>query len=464
MARENHPHNDTFGVVKSFDTYGPIVFSRRSFLKAGLGGLFGLSVPELLRSRANAGATGRPSGGRKSVILLWMAGGPSHIDTWDPKPDAPREFRGPFNAISTSLPGVRVCEHLPEQAKLMHKFTLIRSVDSSASNHNPFVFQTGSTVPSRENKGAGYPAIGSVVAKFHGANQPGMPPYVAFGKKEHIWGAEHLRVKYDPFMAETAGERFRLAPGLTQETLQERVGLLRKFDGIRRDLDLSGAMEGMDAFQTQAMEMVLSGRAKDAFDISKEPESAHRRYGDHPWCQQGLLARRLVEAGVSFVTISLSPYGSSGIWDTHGGEKAQKVYGGIENGLKPLLLPFDHLITTLVEDLDERGLLDDVLVLTMGDFGRDPRINGDKEWFGGRHHWLPVMSICMAGGEFKHGQVIGTTDNRGGRIVERRIGPGDLAATIYRHMGVSLDVTYLDPTGRPRHIVEDGKPIAELLG
>jgi len=230
---------------------------------------------------------------------------------------------------------------------------------------------------------------------------------------------------------------------------------------MRSSLDASGSMAALDVYHQQAFEMVLGRRARDAFDISQEPERGRERYGKHLWCQQALLARRLVEAGVAFVTIDLSYHPASGTWDTHGDNIPP--YGGISRGLGPLLPLFDHLLTTLVSDLEERGLLDQVLVVAMGEFGRTPYM-GTQGSTDGRDHWPVVMSMSLAGGGLRHGQVIGATERDGGHIAERPVTPGDLAATIYRHMGVPLDMTYLDTRGRPRMILDaGGVPLRELF-
>jgi hypothetical protein len=314
---------------------------------------------------------------------------------------------------------------------------------------------------------------------MHGANQPGMPPYVAFMKsRSHIAFAGYLGKRYDPFIADqaarlpvytnvgvdtgqtTGADFFRLPPEMTPERLHGRRSLLQSLDGLRREIDRSGSIEGLDRFEQQAMDMLLGARAREAFDLSLEPAAIRDRYGKHLWCQQALLARRLVEAGVSFVTLDLSYHTASGTWDNHGDNIPP--YGGISKGLKPLLPLFDHLITTLVGDLDGRGLLDEVLVIAMGEFGRTPMM-GTQGSTDGRNHWPNVMSMCLAGGGLRHGQVIGSTENDGGHIKDRPITPADLAATIYHHMGVPLDATYLDPNGRPRYIVENGQPLAELI-
>ena len=409
-----------------------------------------------------------------------MAGGPSHIDTWDPKPNQPLENRGPFGVTQTKLPGVVICEHLPKQAAMLDKFTIIRSVDARNSNHEPNkVFQTANleAEPRINRQGDMYPAIGSIIAKHHGANRDGVPPYAAFMKsRSHVAYAGYLGKQYDPFIANDAvslpiytdvgvdtgavtdGAAFRLPQSLSHERLYRRMDLVRDLDRMRSDLDPS--MAAMGAFQQQAVEMLVGGGVQRALDMSQESEAMRSRYGPHLWCQQALLARRLVEAGVAFVTLDLSYHTASGTWDTHGDNIPP--YGGIKRGLGPLLPLFDHLITTLVSDLEERGLLDNVLVLAMGEFGRTPKM-GTQGSTDGRDHWPNVMSMSLAGGGFRHGQVIGATDKDGGQIKERPVTPGDLAATIYHHMGVPLNTTYTDLRGRPRYIVEHGEPIRELV-
>jgi hypothetical protein len=451
-------------------------------LKASLAGLAGLSLPNLLRRRAEAADAGRPIPGRKAVILLWMAGGPSQIDTWDPKPDRPLENRGPFGVIPTKLPGVLVCEHLPKQAAMLDKFTIIRSVDAQFSNHEPnTVFQTGNRLaaPRVNPNGAMYPAIGSLIAKLHGANAPGMPPYVAFQTgRSHIAYGGYLGGEYDPFIANrasklpiytdvgvdtgriTGADFFHLPSGLSHERLRDRRALLSDLDALRRRLDRSESLATMDRYGEQAVEMLVGPRARAAFDLDREDPKVRDRYGKHLWCQQALLARRMVESGVAFVTLDLSYHPASGTWDNHGDNIPP--YGGISKGLKPLLPLFDHLLTTLVVDLESRGLLDDVLVIAMGEFGRTPQL-GTQGSTDGRNHWTSIMSMCLAGGGLRHGQVIGSSESDGGHIKDRPVTPADLAATIYQHMGVPLDATYNDPNDRPIYIVDHGAPIAELF-
>ena len=476
----NAPHH-AFLSLRAREREGLVVTSRRGMLKASLAGLAGLSVHGLLKQQSLAADSGRPLS-RKSVILLWMAGGPSHIDTWDPKPDRPLENRGPFGVVHTKLPGVYLCEHLPKQAAMLDKFTLIRSVDCRFSNHEPnTVMQTSNRAAEpRENREAElYPAIASVVAKHYGANHRAMPPSVAFMRsRSHLAFAGYVGKQYDPFIAneaarlpiydlvgndtgrQTSGAMFRLADGIPHDRLHNRHKLLTSLDRLHSGVDQSGSLDALDRYQQQAIDMVLGQRAQAAFDLTREPTATRERYGSHLWCQQALLARRLVEAGVSFVTIDLSYHTASGTWDTHGDNIPP--YGGIRKGLGPLLPLFDHLLTTLVDDLDQRGLLDECLVIAMGEFGRTPQI-GTQGSTDGRNHWPVVMSMLLAGGGLRHGQVIGATEADGGAIKTRPVTPGDLAATIYRHFGVPLDVTYQDHSGRPRPIFDHGEPIEELF-
>ena len=307
-----------------------------------------------------------------------------------------------------------------------------------------------------------------------------MPAYAAFQRsKSHVAYAGYLGKQYDPFMAQKAArlpvldlvgketgtmsgaDLFQMPSGLTFDRVQNRRTLLKDFDRIKQALDLNGSMEALDYYHQQAAEMVLGRRAQRAFDLSLEDEKTREKYGTHLWSQQVLLARRLVEAGVAFVTVDLSYHTASGTWDNHGIPGG--VYGGISKGLGPLLPLFDHFYTTLLEDLRERGLLDDTLVIAMGEFGRTPNI-GTQESIDGRNHWPVVMSMLLAGGGLRHGQVIGASERDGSDIHSRPVTPADLAATIYRHFDVPLDTTYEDPNGRPHYVVQErGRALKELF-
>lgn len=418
----------------------------------------------------------------KSVILLWMAGGPSQIDTWDSKPERPWINRGPFGVTQTKLPGVVISEHLPKQAAMLDRFTLIRSVDARHSNHEPnMVFQTANlqAEPRVNSEAVRYPALASIIAKHHGANHAAMPAYAAFMKsRSHLAFAGYLGKQYDPFICDKAavlpvytnvgrdtgqvsgGDIFQMPRGLNQDRLHDRLSLLQQFDVLKAGRDQDGSMDALGAYQRQAVDLLLGDRARAAFDLNREDPAVRARYGNHLWCQQALIARRLVEAGTAFVTLDLSYHTASGTWDTHGDNIPP--YGGISKGLGPLLPLFDHLLTTLVSDLEERGLLDQVLVIAMGEFGRTPNM-GTQDSTDGRNHWTDIMSMCLAGGGLRHGQVIGASEKDGGTIRERPVTPADLAATLFRYFDVPQDVQYTDHQGRPKFVVDGGQPLAELF-
>lgn len=470
-----HPH--AFHYLNARCSEG-LRLSRRSFFKAGLAGMGALTLPRLLQARTAGHA---PKA--KSVILLWLAGGPSHIDTLDPKPARPVENRGPFGVTATKLPGVLICEHLPKLAAMLDRFTLIRSVDCRHSNHEPNqVMQTANLLaePRTNPEAHQYPAIGSLVSKLRGANDPTVPAYATFMRsRSHVAFGGLLGQQYDPFQANDAaklpvydqvgkdlgrlsdGRMFELPPELSVQRLSERRSLLERFDQLRGSLDARRTPLAFDQYGAQAVQMLTGGRIRVALDLEKEPAAQRERYGKHLWCQQALLARRMVEAGVAFITLDLSYHTASGTWDTHGDNIPP--YGGIRKGLGPLLPLLDHLVTTLVGDLEERGLLEQTLVLVMGEFGRTPKI-GTQDSTDGRDHWPFVMSMLLAGGGLRHGQVIGSSDADGGQIRERPVTPGDLAATIYHHFGIPLDSTYLDKSGRPLHLLpHGGTPLRELV-
>ncbi len=319
--KSGHPHPHAFAGLNPLEREGLVVAGRRGMLKAGLAGMCGLSLPDLLRCRAQASESGRPIRGNKSVILLWMAGGPSQIDTWDPKPGRPLQNRGPFAVIPTRLPGVSLCEHLPKQAAMLDKFTILRSVDCRYSNHEPNkVFQTGNleAEPRINPAGDEYPAIGSIVARHRAASGNGLPPYVAFQtSRSHVAYGGHLGRGFDPFIANgatklpvytnvgedtgrsTGADFFKLPVGLNQDRLRDRRALLADLDRLSREVARSEAIEAMDRHGRAAVEMLVGPHAREAFDLSKEDEAVWDRYGKHLWCQQALLARRLVEAGVA---------------------------------------------------------------------------------------------------------------------------------------------------------------------
>jgi len=431
------------------------VGSRRWFLQTGLAGFAGLTLAGTLRARAENALSRSP----RAVILFWLSGGPSQIDTWDPKPDAPKEIRGPYATIPTSVPGVRFCEHLPLQARLAHRLTVIRSVDCSASNHTPITMQAGNPLARRTDDGKdgdGYPSMGSVAAKFRGANAPAMPAFVGLAPswKADVWGAGHMGSAYEPVKGDELAGRLALATGLDVPRLQDRSELRRQFDRLQRELDSGSQMSLTDRYAEAALDMMRSSKVRDAFDLSKEPMRVRDAYGRESVGEKALLARRLVEAGTTFVLVS----GRWGYFDHHGDDVPP--WGGILKGLTPILPTIDRAYTALVQDLDSRGLLESTLVLMMGEFGRSPVMTKGA----GRDHWTPVMSMLAAGGSSRHGSVIGSTDSRGGEIKSRKVSPSDLAATVFKHLDIPLDSTWTTPQGRPTPIVSaGGSPIAELV-
>jgi hypothetical protein len=432
------------------------VGSRRWFLQTGLAGLAGLTLADTLRLQAAPGA-GRQRDPR-AVILFWLSGGPSQIDTWDPKPDAPAEVRGPYRTIATSVPGVRVCEHLPLQARLLHKMSILRAVDCSASNHTPITMQAGNPLARRTDDGkdgGGYPSMGSVAARFRGANAPAMPAFVGLADswKADVWGAGHLGAAYEPVKGNELPGRLALPDGLAAGRLQERAELRRRFDGLHCAIDRAAEMGQIDHYAARALDMVVSPAVRQAFDLGREPEKVRDAYGRCSVGEKALLARRLVEAGTTFVVVS----GRWGYFDHHGDDVPP--WGGIQKGLTPILPTIDRALTALIEDLEARGLLDATLVLMLGEFGRAPVLSKDN----GRGHWPPVMSMLAAGGGARHGQVIGGTDAHGGAIKEGRVSPSDLAATVFQHLRIPLDARWVSPQGRPMPVVtEGGRPIAAL--
>ena len=454
-------HHDTHQAAQSVDLFAQhnssllSVGRRRWILRAGLAGIAGLSLPKLLQAREASQQDGSVKRAT-SVIQIWLSGGPSQIDMWDMKPEMPAEIRGPFKPVSTSVPGIQICEHMPLQAAMMDKFAIIRSMDATASNHTPITFQAANPKAQRAEigrQGGGYPSMGSVAAKFRGANQPGMPPFVALANSmvADVYGAGDLGQQYAPLDGMRVDGKFSMPKGVEVPRLQDRDQLRRELDLFRRRTDSSVDFQRQDRYTQEAFNLVLGGTAQKAFDLTKEPDSVRDRYGRDSFGDKALLARRLVDAGVTFITMS----DAWGHWDHHGDEVQ---WGGIAKGLTPMLPVFDRGLTALIEDLDQRGLLETTMVVVIGEFGRSPVMTKTA----GRDHWPGVMSFLMAGGGIKGGQVIGATDRRGGSIQERPLCPGDLAATVFSHLGIDPQSHWLNPSGRPVPLVETGQPIAEF--
>jgi hypothetical protein len=427
--------------------------NRRSFLKAGFLGLGGLTLADVLRLRAEQAAAGRPSRDT-SVILIWKGGGPSHLDTWDLKPDAPAEYRGDFRPIRTNVPGIDISEHLPRSARQMDKYSIVRSVThpdaghESASHYLLTGYKPTNDIPAQE-----MPSYGSIVAKERGSRQPGIPAYITVPNAPRSSAAGYLGVSYNPFSvgddpngANFSVRNLTLPNGISMNRLDSRRRLLQSIDTLRRDSDQTGLMDGFDAFTRQAFEMVVSPAAQRAFNINQEDSRSRDQYGRNSVGQSMLLARRLIEAGVTFVTVN------AGGWDTHANN-----FEELKNRKLPM---FDTAWAALMEDMHTRGLLANTLVLVWGEFGRTPRINPGA----GRDHWPGAMSVVMAGGGLRMGQAIGVTDARAEYPRERPISPEDILSTMYRVLGIDQNREYHNEAQRPLKILNNGEPIRELVG
>lgn len=431
--------------------------SRREFLRVGGIGLAGLSLADMLRLQSQGASNGqRP----KSIIYIVLNGGISHIDTWDPKPEAPVEYRGEFNTIATRFPGVRLCELFPRQAEMLDRLALLRGVRSIENDH--FLSEVYTGLPRTSGK---RPAFGSIASRLTKQTSP-LPPYVCLNEasderfefeKPYYAGAGHA--PFRPF-GEAIGN---LAPIKSLERLDDRRALLGQLNRLQRALDKADAAAGIDRFQAQAIEMITSPQVREAFDLTKEPAKSFERYGRGKYTHQAdvsimydwspkpfVLARRLVEAGVRVVTLQV------GSWDHHSGA-AQQIFTSYRHVL-PVL---DQTIHALVTDLEERGLIDDVLVVVLGEFGRTPKVSYPGP---GREHWADAGAMILAGGGLKMGQVIGETDTRAERSSSGDINFQSLMATLYHVLGINPRQTLPDFNGRPQYLLDDWRPIKELVG
>ncbi len=429
--------------------------SRRNFLKIGGLGLGGLSLPELFRAEA-ASAIRRS---HKSVIMIYLPGGPPHQDTFDLKLDAPSEIRGEFKPIRTNVSGIEICEHLPLMAKMADKIAFIRSMVGAEDNHYDYQCLTGRL--KRTEPPGGWPSIGSVVSKLQGATHPAVPPFVGLEpvmqhRPYNSSGPGFLGMPHRSFRPAGQGQADMVLNGVSLDRLNDRKTLLASLDRFRRDVDGSGAMEGMDAFNQQAFGVLTSSKLLEALDLGREDKKIVELYGKGDpkphgdaapmLTEQFLMARRLVEAGARFVTVAF------GFWDYHG--------KNFDNARKDLPL-LDRGVTALVQDLHNRGLDKDVSVIVWGEFGRTPTINKD----GGRDHWPRVSCALLAGGGMKTGQVIGATDRLGGEASERPVHFQEVFATLYHNLGIDVNkATINDLTGRPQFLVDNNhQPMRELI-
>lgn len=440
-------------------------WTRRNFVQAGALGLGGLSLTSPRPAQAALPGS-RPGSDGTAVILVWMSGGPGHHETWDPKPDAVADYRGPFGAISTSVPGIQFSETLPRSAQLMEHLSLLRSVrhgsgDHTKGNHWMLTGFEGPDFNKPDNQIQRRPSLGSAVARIRGANQPGMPAYAAaphlrggtdnlFHYATYLGGAANpFVVNSDPNSPSYQVRDLTLSGGLSFARLQDRRSLLSAMDQRRRLLD--PLVNDLDSQYQAAFDLLMGERVREAFDLSSEPVKVRDEYGRHEFGQSALLARRLVERGVTFVTVNTQP------WDHHGTANRHAT----AEGARLLLPPFDCALAALIRDLVTRGLYEKTLVVAMGEFGRTPRMNDAA----GRDHWGHAFSVLMGGGRLTRGITVGATDEHGAYVTNRPLSPEDVAATVYHHLGIDGAATsFPDRAGRPMLLVEHGEPIRELVG
>jgi hypothetical protein len=439
---------------------------RREFLRLGLAGLGSLSLADLFRLRAANHSTRH-----NCLLVVWCHGGASHLETYDPKPAAPSEYRGPFHPIATRVPGMQLCELLPQHTRVADKFTLVRSLVHGGVCHDsgPQQIFTGRPVALGRLR-ADYPDLFSVTHHLHANSSSSLPGYVGVNPIPYL-GAAFLGPTHEPFVVggDPNHPDFRVPNiGIRNDEavtrLDGRMGLRRQFDGLARTLD-QRPQRSLDTFQQQAWRMISGPEARRAFDLSLEDSRVRDRYGRNTWGQQCLLGRRLVEAGVELVTVTLNGplCGRVGNWDDHA------VNHHVFDAMKQRAPYFDQAVSALIEDLHQRGLDEHVLLVVGGDFGRTPRISyapdsGSGVNQPGRDHWPHATSFLFSGGKVAEGLVIGRTDRLGEYVVDRQVSVGDFAATIYSHLEINFENTTIsDPTGRPIPILPEGRPIPELV-
>lgn len=426
--------------------------TRRGLIQTGLGGLISLTLPDLLRMRAEASLATKAVDDT-AVIYLELAGGPTQHETYDPKPEAPKEYRGPLSTIASSLPGVQFSQLMSEQSKIASKLAIVRSIHHDSGSHetSSHLVQTGYYLQNRQNRDNEMPCFGSVAARMRGAVSHGLPPFVSLPQSMRYGRAGYLNKGCNPFetMADPSAKKFAvqnltLQKGVTAERIEDRRHLLDAFEASRRLADTQGVVQAMDQFSLAAFEMVTGKVARAAFRIDSEDSRTRDTYGRNATGQNLLLARRLVEHGVAVVTVRVTG------WDDH---------NDLARGMRQKGPAYDRGLAALVQDLHDRGLSRRVLVVAMGEFGRTPRINENA----GRDHWGQVMSVLFAGGGLRTGQVIGASDRLGAVPVERAYRPENVLAMIYRHLGIDSNATFADNSGRPRYILERRELISELL-
>ncbi len=432
--------------------------TRRDCLRFGLGAWVGASMADLLRARALAAGTASRPAQAQSCILIWLDGGPTHYETFDPKPEAPREIRGELNPIATSAPGLFYSEHLQQLARIAHKTAIVRSICHDQGNHGAGNHYMMTGAPPRIPVGCGafvsfHPSLGSATVAQRGAPR-GLPGYFSIPSMSRSGGPNFLGAEYAPFVVpdDPNSSSFRvrdvaLPRGLQPERFAGRRDLRALVDRLPRFEDKAAGdpVPALDDYYRQGYELISSPEAQQAFDIHRESDAVRQRYGRNAFGQRVLLARRLVEAGVPFITLN------HGGWDHH---------VDMFPRLKSMLPVVDTAVAALVEDLDQRGLLDRTLVVMLGEFGRTPKINAQ----GGRDHWSSAMSVFFAGAGIPGGLCVGATDRNGYAAIERVLSPENFASTIYRKLGIDPGTILYTPQGRPVHLVSDPTPIHELFG
>lgn len=438
--------------------------NRRNFMHIGGFGLGSLVLGDILRLRAQA--ADRQRARSKAVIFVYLYGGPSHVDMYDLKPDAPAEYRGEFKPIRTNVPGFDICELMPLQATIADKLALVRNMSFNPNFHDPVELFSGFRKPSEAGQ-AVRPDFGSVVSRLHQRRRGDLPPYVALDDtvgKRYGNGPAYLGMTHKAFIVDNHLGNFTLNRAVSPERLRERTTLLREFDGLRREIDTHrGDLAAHDYFVNQALDMITDPRIRDAFDVSREPARLRERYGTGEALKL-MQARRLVEAGVPVVTLTFGEEERNCIvgmvarsWDTH----RQNF-----RCLRTLIPRLDRAVHALVTDLHDRGLNEDVLVYVGGEMGRTPKIGqstGNGAGTDGREHWPRAGFGLFAGGGLRMGQVVGRTDRIGGNIVGKPYTPQNMLATLYHHLGIDPASTLPDHTGRPIHLLDDTEKIRELL-
>jgi hypothetical protein len=449
---------------------GPL--RRREFMRVGMLALGGVTLPELMARRALAGTTDPDT----SVILFWMWGGPSQLETWDMKPDAPSEYRGPLDPIRTNVPGMDICEYMPLLAQTAHRFSIIRSLHHELSAHNDGSIEvlTGKppSVPDPTSQARSeHPDFGMITSKVRGLRTDGMPQYVGAQKAPFMTRSAYLSIAHkafetgDPSKPDYAPKNLTLVTGVDNRRLDDRKALVASFDRLRQNLDLSQSMEGVGQFRQAAFQMLTSTKVADAFDLSKEDPKLRDRYGRHRWGQSCLLARRLAEAGTAVINIDATAPNDTTkhfSWDDHAGAFH------LDYAQRERLPQMDQALTELINDLHRRGLNRKVVVIACGEFGRTPRVTHASKNFSnqiglGRDHWPHAFSALIAGGNLRMGQVVGQTNSKAEHPQHNPVSPQDLLATVYRHLGIDPEMTFENFAGRPIPILPGGKPIPQLV-